>query len=200
MSKLVKRLENGTDFDVCVFLLSSGKYAVTVWDCVNRTHEKQEITDSYSQALLTARKINNSYKIDENTVKLNEDELSYVIAESVKKIVNEGLFDFDMNEKKNSEKKHTKKKQKKHKKSSETDWRNGMTNDKKTRIISVLQQDELDKAPYAYALWPDKDEDSARSYFYKCLNQEPNDDGVPYSFSDKEYNKLYSLLSNMKQI
>ena len=55
---------------------------------------------------------------------------------------------------------------------------------------------KLDVAPYAYALWPEKDEDSARSYFYKCLKGEPNDSGVPYEFSDSEINRLYSMLSN----
>ena len=55
---------------------------------------------------------------------------------------------------------------------------------------------KLDVAPYAYALWPDKDKDSARSYFYKCLKGEPNDSGVPYEFDDSEINRLYSMLSN----
>lgn len=55
---------------------------------------------------------------------------------------------------------------------------------------------KLDVAPYAYALWPDKDKDSARSYFYKCLKNELNDSGVPYEFSDAEINHLYSMISN----
>ena len=55
---------------------------------------------------------------------------------------------------------------------------------------------KLDVAPYAYALWPDKDKDSARSYFYKCLKGEKNDSGVPYEFDDSEINRLYSMLSN----
>ena len=55
---------------------------------------------------------------------------------------------------------------------------------------------KLDVAPYAYALWPDKDKDSARSYFYKCLKGEKNDSGIPYEFDDSEINRLYSMLSN----
>jgi len=55
---------------------------------------------------------------------------------------------------------------------------------------------KLDVAPYAYALWPEKDKDSARSYFYKCLKGEVNDSGVPYEFDDAEINRLYSMLSN----
>lgn len=186
MSKLVKLLQNGTDFDICIFLLNSGKYAVTIWDMVNRTHEKQDIFDSYGQALLKAKELNNSYKIDENVVKLTESDIQYMVTEAVNKMLKEGFFDFNNVVEK--------------KKEDGNDDGHKVSDEKKTRIISILQQDEVDKAPYAYRLWPDKDEDSARSYFYKCLNQEENDDGIPYSFSDKEFNKLYSMLSNMKSI
>ena len=195
MSKLVKKLENGTDFDVCVFLMNSGKYAITTWDIVNRTHKKENEFDSYSQALLFARQLNNSYKIDENTIKLTENDIVHMVNETVNRVIKEGLFNFNnFNEKKHEDKP-------KHKKENDDDsepYR--MSDEKKTRIIDILKQDNIDKAPYAYKLWPEKDEDSARSYFYKCLNKELNDDGVPYSFSDKEFNRLYSMLANMKSI
>ena len=200
MSKLVKKLENGTDFDVCIFLMNSGKWVVTIWDFVNRVHEKAGEFDSYSQALLSARKLNDSYKLDENTIKLTEGDIVNMVNETVNKMLNEGLFDFiNMGEKKEKDK-SSKKKNKKPKKSSESSIGHAMTDEKKTRIIDILKQDNIDKAPYAYKLWPEKDEDSARSYFYKCLNKELNDDGVPYSFSDKEFNRLYTMLSNMKSI
>lgn len=96
MSKLVKRLENGTDFDVCVFLLKSGKYAVTVYDNVDRTHEKQDVFDDLADALVLAKKLNKNYRIDEsktnkgmkkNVVKINENTLRKIVAESVKKVL-----------------------------------------------------------------------------------------------------------------
>ena len=67
---------------------------------------------------------------------------------------------------------------------------------KRKRVISRLKSDKVDVAQYAYSLWPDKDEDSARSYFYKCLDGKKNDAGDVYNFSDDEINRLYSLLAN----
>lgn len=184
MSKLVKLLQNGTDFNVCIYLMKSGKWVVTIYDFVNKTHEKQGEFESYGQALLTAKKINDGYKIDENVIKITEKQLHEMIINATKQVIKEGYFDFiNTNEKKESDSDAHK-----------------ISDEKKTRIIEILKQDEVDKAPYAYALWPDKEKDSARSYFYKCLNQEKNDDGVPYSFSDREFNRLYSMLSNMKSI
>lgn len=119
----------------------------------------------------------NKKNINETVITLNDDDLCYIVTESVKRLVN------NINE---SSKNKTKKK--------------AITQSLKTRIISILRQDEIDKAPYAYKLWPKKDKDSARSYFYKCLNQKKNEDGVPYSFTDKEFTKLYSLLSNLNMI
>jgi hypothetical protein len=56
--------------------------------------------------------------------------------------------------------------------------------------------DNIDVAQYAYKLWPDKDEDSARSYFYKCLDGKTNDTGDVYKFTSDEINRLYSMLAN----
>lgn len=50
-------------------------------------------------------------------------------------------------------------------------------------------------APYAYALWPDKEESDARSQFTKCLWGKLNDDGYPYSFTDAEITHLYSMIT-----
>lgn len=51
-------------------------------------------------------------------------------------------------------------------------------------------------APFAYALWPDKDEANARSEFTKCLWGKLNDDGYPYSFTNDEINSLESMISS----
>lgn len=89
MSKLIKKLENGTDFMVCIHEMNSGKFVVTIYDYVNRTHEKQGAYDDYNEALSVAKSLNDQYKIDENTVKLSESQLRSMIAESVKGILNE---------------------------------------------------------------------------------------------------------------
>ena len=49
--------------------------------------------------------------------------------------------------------------------------------DRRLKVIHVLQSPQVDLAQYAYKLWPNKDKDSARSYFYKCLNREKDDNG-----------------------
>ena len=115
---------------------------------------------------------------------ITEEKLNRVITESIKKIlVNEGFFDsMFMHEKdeKDSEEKEI-----------------GKSGEKRRqRVIARLKDDGVDVAQYAYKLWPEKDEDSARSYFYKCLNGEKNDSGVVYKFDDDEINRLYSMLSN----
>ena len=66
----------------------------------------------------------------------------------------------------------------------------------KRRIIQYLKDEKTDIAPYAYELWPDKDEDSARSYFYRCLDNKTNDEGDVYSFSDDEFNRLHSMITD----
>lgn len=125
-----------------------------------------------------------------------------------KHLVREAMFDMGyMQENDIDEKKHhkshgdetvkkTKKKVKKNRSKAEMAQ-------KRHIVISALDTErdgqgeiKLDVAPYAYALWPDKDKDSARSYFYKCLKGELNDSGVPYEFDDSEINRLYSMLSN----
>lgn len=50
-------------------------------------------------------------------------------------------------------------------------------------------------APYAYALWPGKEKSDARSQFSKCLWGKLNDDGFPYSFTDAEITRLYSMIT-----
>lgn len=51
-------------------------------------------------------------------------------------------------------------------------------------------------APYAYALWPEKEKSDARSQFSKCLWGKLNDDGYPYSFTEGEISHLYTMISS----
>lgn len=67
---------------------------------------------------------------------------------------------------------------------------------RRKQVISYFKQDGVNNAPYAYKLWPDKEESNARSQFAKCLNGTLNDDGYPYNFTNSEINRLYSLISS----
>ena len=90
MGKLIKRIENGSDFDVCVWLVKSGKYVVTTYDKVNKTHEKEGSFDSPEEAIRSAEQINKGYMFEsEQPIKLNDSQLREIVAESVKKILKE---------------------------------------------------------------------------------------------------------------
>lgn len=128
-------------------------------------------------------------------VTITESKLNAIISESIKKVLKEGYFDnmgmhetmFGVN---NMAEKH-------HEEEHSGEEEKGKdTATKRKRVISRLKSDKVDVAQYAYSLWPDKDEDSARSYFYKCLDGKKNDAGDVYNFSDDEINRLYSLLAN----
>lgn len=68
---------------------------------------------------------------------------------------------------------------------------------KRATVIHFLKQKGIDNAPYAYKLWPKKDEDAARSYFYKCRDGKKNKKtGTRYSFTDSQINALYSMISS----
>ena len=122
---------------------------------------------------------------------ITEAKLNKLISESIKRVlVNEGFFDsmYVPEASKTDDSQNDSKNKNKDKENTGSK--------KRQRVVSRLKDPGVDVAQYAYQLWPDKDEDSARSYFYKCLNGEKNDSGVPYKFSDDEVNRLYSLLSN----
>jgi len=129
---------------------------------------------------------------------LNEER---ILTEHIKQLVREAFYEMGEYMQQEGGKSHNKiHKKRKHKKSSRK--QHGMAMRRKA-VIDALDtakngqgEIKLDVAPYAYALWPEKDEDSARSYFYKCLKGEKNDSGVPYEFDDGEINRLYSMLSN----
>ena len=111
---------------------------------------------------------------------LNEEK---ILRETIKNIIRETIFDYFNNEEQSD------------KEDSEDRQAKKMS---KSRVINQLKSKGINKAQFAYKLWPDKDKDSARSYFYKCLNHETNDDGDVYSFDDKEATELRSMLNNQQ--
>ena len=122
-------------------------------------------------------------------ITLTESKLNQIISESIKRaMLKEGFFDSfpSMHEKE----------EKKDDDSSKEKGENKASAKRRERVISRLKSDGVDVAQYAYRLWPDKDEDSARSYFYKCLDSKTNDTGDVYKFTSDEINRLYSMLSN----
>ena len=111
---------------------------------------------------------------------LNEEK---ILRETIKNIIRETIFDYFNNEEQSD------------KEDSEDRQAKKMS---KSRVINQLKSKGINKAQFAYKLWPEKDKDSARSYFYKCLNHETNDDGDVYSFDDKEATELRSMLNNQQ--
>ena len=127
---------------------------------------------------------------------INEEK---ILKESIKRLVRESIFDLingGMSEKKSKEgeKKHSKpKKSSDGEKKSESK----ISEKRKKRILQALKDPTMDVAQFAYRLWPDKDEDSARSYFYKCLDGKTNDSGDVYSFTDDEFIQLESYITDV---
>jgi hypothetical protein len=63
MAQLIKRLENDTDFDVCVSgPLKAGGYAVTTWDIVQRKHNLLRKFSDKQEALAYAERVNLHYQ------------------------------------------------------------------------------------------------------------------------------------------
>lgn len=78
--------------------------------------------------------------------------------------------------------------------------KNGRVNkSKRSLVLSWLREPSLDCADIMRRLWHPKkeEEDSQRSYFYKCRDGKLNDSGVPYRFSDEEINALYRIKSEI---
>ena len=177
---------------------------------LNREAEEKSTNFAPSKGYYNESKQNNS------KVFLTESRLNQIISESIKRaILKEGFFDSfpSVDETGKSLKKkqelRRKKKEKKEKRQKERDKNfrsDSLSNEKQNsnkasakrreRVISRLKSDGVDVAQYAYRLWPDKDEDSARSYFYKCLDGKTNDTGDVYKFTSDEINRLYSMLAN----
>ena len=200
----------GIERDQIVKVTTNMDMAFNYAEKLNRESEEKSTNFSPLKGYYNESKQNNS------KVFLTESRLNQIISESIKRaILKEGFFDsfpsvYETGKSlKKKQELRRKKKEKKEKRQKERDKNfrsdslsNEKQNSNKTsakkreRVISRLKSDGVDVAQYAYRLWPDKDENSARSYFYKCLDSKTNDTGDVYKFTSDEINRLYSMLSN----
>ena len=173
----------GIERDQIVKVTTNMGMAFNYAEKLNREVEEKSPNFAPSKGYYNESKQNNS------KVFLTESRLNQIISESIKRaILKEGFFDsfpsmYEKEEKKDDD-------------SSKEKEGNKASAKRRERVISRLKSDGVDVAQYAYRLWPDKDEDSARSYFYKCLDGKTNDTGDVYKFTSDEINRLYSMLSN----
>ena len=173
----------GIERDQIVKVTTNMDMAFNYAEKLNRDTEEKSPNFAPSKGYYNESKQNNS------KVFLTESRLNQIISESIKRaILKEGFFDsfpsmYEKEEKKDDD-------------SSKEKGENQASAKRRERVISRLKSDGVDVAQYAYRLWPDKDEDSARSYFYKCLDSKTNDTGDVYKFTSDEINRLYSMLSN----
>lgn len=66
-------------------------------------------------------------------------------------------------------------------------------------IIDWLKKDTTDCAAIAAQLWPNKAEDSRRSYFYKCRDHatySAHGKTRHYDFTKKQYLRLFGIMTN----
>lgn len=173
----------GIERDQIVKVTTNMDMAFNYAEKLNRDTEEKSPNFAPSKGYYNESKQNNS------KVFLTESRLNQIISESIKRaMLKEGFFDsfpsmYEKEEKKDDD-------------SSKEKGENQASAKRRERVISRLKSDGVDVAQYAYRLWPDKDEDSARSYFYKCLDGKANDTGDVYKFTSDEINRLYSMLSN----
>ena len=173
----------GIERDQIVKVTTNMDMAFNYAEKLNRDIEEKSPNFAPSKGYYNESKQNNS------KVFLTESRLNQIISESIKRaILKEGFFGsfpsmYEKEEKKDDD-------------SSKEKEGNKASAKRRERVISRLKSDGVDVAQYAYRLWPDKDEDSARSYFYKCLDGKTNDTGDVYKFTSDEINRLYSMLSN----
>ena len=173
----------GIERDQIVKVTTNMDMAFNYAEKLNREVEEKSTNFAPSKGYYNESKQNNS------KVFLTESRLNQIISESIKRaILKEGFFGsfpsmYEKEEKEDDD-------------SSKEKGENKASAKRRERVISRLKSDGVDVAQYAYRLWPDKDEDSARSYFYKCLDGKTNDTGDVYKFTSDEINRLYSMLSN----
>ena len=173
----------GIERDQIVKVTTNMDMAFNYAEKLNRDIEEKSPNFSPLKGYYNESKQNNS------KVFLTESRLNQIISESIKRaILKEGFFDsfpsmYEKEEKKDND-------------SSKEKEGNKASAKRRERVISRLKSDGVDVAQYAYRLWPDKDENSARSYFYKCLDGKTNDTGDVYKFTSDEINRLYSMLAN----
>lgn len=117
-----------------------------------------------------------------------------ILTEAIDNITRQVIFEMFLDEKESDDRQSEK--------DSDNDKHGKMTKaaTRRARVIRWLKDDSVNCAEIMRKLWrpTSKKEDSARSYFYKCRDGELNDSGVPYSFSDKDINRLYAIMNNLK--
>jgi hypothetical protein len=120
--------------------------------------------------------------------------LTETVDRLVKESINEMLTTEILTNEKNSKSEEEGEEPKNHSK------KNTKVANRRKRVIKWLKDPTVNCAEIMRKLWnPEKKkEDAARSYFYKCRDGELNDSGVEYSFSDKDINKLYAIMNNLK--
>ena len=120
-----------------------------------------------------------------------------ILTETVDRLVKETINEMFIDEK---GKDHMKSKGHDNEDEGERNAKNTKAATRRARVIKWLQDPTVNCAEIMRKLWhpEEKKEDSARSYFYKCRDGELNDSGVAYSFSDKDINRLYGIMNNLK--
>lgn len=92
MAQLVKKIETGSDFDICIFLQNDNKFAVTTHDSITKKHNDVKLYKYFDQALEDANFRKKQFQFNEsknNVISLTEKQLKNVIKESVNRILKE---------------------------------------------------------------------------------------------------------------
>lgn len=120
----------------------------------------------------------------------------------IKKQLKENFFFEDDNTEKDSEQKMPK-----HSESDDSKKDNSDDNRKRTDVMGWLKKKSQGKNSYVVnhadimrKLWHPKDQgedDELRSLFTRKMNEEPNDEGSYYRFSDEEINSLYKIMNGI---
>lgn len=119
--------------------------------------------------------------LTENQKRLLVNKIKRLVRESIEE---NGYFENIFPEKKEEG-------EKKHKKDSENDE----VRNRRQLVMKWLDSAQELHSVLAYELWPEKDEDSARSEFSKKYRGE-DDRGREYQFDDDEINTLYNMRSD----
>lgn len=89
-------------------------------------------------------------------------------------------------------------KKQENRKSHDEDDEKDADKNKRNAVLKWLDTAQELHSVLAYELWPDKDEDTARSQFSKKYRGH-DDDGNPYHFDEDEINSLYNMRSDFIQ-
>lgn len=92
MAHLLKTLETGTDFDICIFKSENKEgFITTTHDFITKKHSEIKYHEYYDEALNDAKHRIKQFAFNENkeVIKLSESQLYKIINESVTNILNE---------------------------------------------------------------------------------------------------------------